>query len=111
MTERTPTWHKEAKQKEISFIVLVYGKAEGFVFCPDNLEKPFRVGGDYDGNWPVTAQGALRHIDGYFNNAFRDKIEWFIPFVRKVINNQDFSIRDLKLDKKGLKVIKGKWPW
>ena len=111
MTEQIPKWYKEAKQKEISFIVLVYGKAEGFVFCPDNLEKPFRVGGDYDGTWQTDANGALNHYNNYFNNAFRDKIEWFIPFVRKVINNQDFSIRDLKLDKKGLKVIKGKWPW
>lgn len=111
MGDQLPTWHCEAVDQGIDYIVLVYEKAEGFVFCPGNLEKPFRVGGDYDGSWPTTAQGALMHYNGYFNSAFRDRIEWFIPFVRKVAAGDDFSLLDLHLERHKLRVISGRWPW
>ncbi len=111
MKDNLPTWHIEALDQGIDYIVLVYEKAEGFVFCPSNLEMPLRVGGDYDGNCPTTAQGALSHYSGYFNNAFRDRIEWFIKFVRKIENGEDFSLKELDIEKRKLKVIKGKWPW
>ena len=109
--DKLPTWHTDALDKGIDYIVLVYEKAEGFVFCPSNLKYPFRVGGDYDGNLSTTAQGALSHYKSFFNNAFQDRVDWFIEFVLKVHNGEDFSLRDLEIERRKLRVIKGKWPW
>lgn len=106
-----PKWHTEAKSQNIDYIILVYGKAEGFVFCPSNLESPFRVGGDYDGNFPVTAKGALEHYSRYLNKAYRDELRWFIKYVNKVNQDEDFSLSDLEIEKRQLRVISGRWPW
>ncbi|WP_223788191.1 hypothetical protein [Marinicella meishanensis] len=106
-----PTWHTEALAQGIDFIVVLYGKAEGLVFCPSNLEKPFRICGDYDGSWPTDAAGALQHYHGYFNPAFREQVAWFIPFIEKVNNKKDFSLAALSIDTRQLRVIQGRWPW
>ena len=91
--------------------MLVYEKAEGFVFCPSNLEKPFRVGGDYDGNMPCTARGASDYFDRWFNQAFLDRVRWFVPFLAKAANGEDFSLDALDLEKRQVRVISGRWPW
>ena len=109
--KRYPTWHQQAEELEIDYIILVYGKAEGFVFCPRNLEKPFRVGGDYDGNWHVTAEGALHHYERFFNKYFLDRVKWFMPYVKMISEGIDFSLDDLKLDKREVRIIQGSWPW
>jgi hypothetical protein len=111
MTAKLPSWHREANELGIDYLVLVYEKAEGFVFCPRNRPLPFRVGGDYGGNFEVTADGALDHYERCFNRGFDARVAWFIPFVRRVAKNQDFSLRDLKLESRTVKVIRGKWPW
>lgn len=111
MAEPLPTWYKEAVRGGINYIVLIYEKAEGFAFCPTNLEYPFRVGGDYDGNFPVSAGGALAHYHGYFSEYFKDRVEWFIPFVEKVQRNEDFSLLELDISARELNVIQGQWPW
>ncbi|MEM8604244.1 MAG: hypothetical protein AAGF24_10465 [Cyanobacteria bacterium P01_H01_bin.121] len=111
MADQLPTWHIEALEQGIDYIILVYQKAEGFVFCPSNLEHPFRVGGDYDGSLSTTAQGAFRHYHDFLNDAFRDRIEWFIEFVLKVNNGEDFSLNELEIEKRNLNIIKGQWPW
>jgi hypothetical protein len=111
MTRQLPTWHIEALQRRIDSIVLVYEKAEGFAFCPSNLEKPFRVGGDYDGNWPTTAAGALNYCRQYFHSAYLERVKWFFPFVQRVNDQQDFSLEDLEIEKRSLRVISGPWPW
>lgn len=110
MTE-IPTWHKEAIERKIDYIVLVYEKAEGFVFCPSNLANPFRVGGDYDGSMEADAAGAIHYFASYMNQAFVDKVSWFMDFARKVAANEDFSIDDLDLGKRQVRIISGKWPW
>ena len=107
----TPSWHREALAQGIEYIVLVYEKAEGFVFCPSRLERPFRVGGDYDGNWHVSTAGALDYYQRFFNQGFRDRVEWFIPFVEKVRDGEDFSLQDLNIEQRRLRVIQGRWPW
>ena len=111
MKKKLPTWHTEALEQGIDFIVLVYGKAEGFVFCPSNLEEPFRVGGDYGGCFPTDADGAQRHFDHYINKAYRNQVSWFMPYVQRVRMGQDFSLDRLKIDERELHVIKGRWPW
>ena len=111
MKSKLPSWHTEALAQSIDFIVVLYGKAEGMVFCPSNLDKPFRIGGDYDGSWPTDAAGALRHFHGYFNQAFNEQVAWFIPFIEKVHHNEDFSLDELQLETRQLRVIQGRWPW
>ena len=111
MKNYKPAWYKQAKEQGIDYIVIVYEKAEGFIFCPSNLEYPFRVGGDYNGNYPTCAQGALTHYTHYLNKAFTDRLSWFLPFVEKVANDEDFSLDDLELYNHSVRVIKGKWPW
>ena len=111
MNQEQPSWYNEAIEREIDYIVIVYEKAEGFVFCPSNLEYPFRVGGDYGGNFPTNAEGALNHYHKYFNKAFSERVSWFIKYVEKVARNKDFSLDDLQIDSRSLRVIKGKWPW
>lgn len=105
------TWHQQAKEQGIDYIIIVYEKAEGFVFCPRNLEFPFRVGGDYNGSYPTNAQDALDYYNHYLNKAFTDRLTWFIPFVEKIVHGEDFSLDDLKIDTRSVQVIKGKWPW
>jgi hypothetical protein len=111
MTENIPTWHQEALEQGIDYIVLVYGKAEGFVFCPSCLEKPFRVGGDYDGNWPVTAEGALDYCQKYLHSAYRGHILWILKYIENIILEVDFSLSELEIEKRKLRIIKGRWPW
>ncbi|MCP5425567.1 MAG: hypothetical protein H6970_10940 [Gammaproteobacteria bacterium] len=111
MKETIPTWHKEALERGIDFIVIVYEKAEGFVFCPSDLEKPFRVGGDYDGNWPTNAEGAIEHFERYINKAYVNQIRWFMAYVKKVYLGEDFSLKDLKVEQRKLRTLSGRWPW
>jgi hypothetical protein len=106
-----PTWHQEAIAQGIDYIIIVYEKAEGFVFCPSNLENPFRVGGDYNGSFLTNAAGALDHYHKYLNPAFKDRISWFIEFVEKVARNEDFSLDDLKRKSHPVRIIQGLWPW
>ena len=111
MQKNNPTWFRQAKARGINYIIIVYEKAEGFVFCPSNPELPFRVGGDYDGSFPTNAKGALSHFENGLNKAFTERIAWFIPFVEKVMHGEDFSLDDLEIDTRTLQMIKGKWPW
>ncbi|EAZ89946.1 hypothetical protein [Crocosphaera chwakensis] len=108
----TPTWHLEALKDEINYIVLVYEKAEGFVFCPTNLHKPFRVGSNYDGNYPTDAAGAFSYYRSSFNQAFLNRVDWFIPFLQKIEQAEDFSLDDLQFSMRPyLRLLKGSWPW
>ena len=111
MNKNLPTWHKEALAEGIDYILLVYGKAEGFVFCPSNLELPFRAGGDYGGNWHVSAEGALHYCQNHLHSAYKKDVLWIVKYIEKIINNQDFSLSALEIDKRNLKIIKGRWPW
>lgn len=111
MKKQLPTWHSQAIKREIDYIVIVYVKAEGFVFCPSNIEQPFRVGGDYNGSFPVNALGALKYFNNSLHEAYNDQVSWFIEFVNKVLDNEDFSLDDLQIATRSLKIIKGRWPW
>jgi hypothetical protein len=111
MKKQAPTWHREAIEKEIDYIVLVYEKAEGFVFCPSNLEAPFRIGGDYYGSFPTNALGALEYLNTSLNKAYSDHVSWIIEFIHKILDNKDFSIDDLLIETRTVKTIKGRWPW
>ena len=106
-----PTWHLEAEQRGLDYLVVLYEKAEGFIFCPRNLEYPFRVGGDYDGNLPIDARGVVEYLATDFNPHFLERIKWFIPYVQKVANGEDFSLENLKIEQRGLRIISGRWPW
>ncbi|NBD31881.1 MAG: hypothetical protein GVY17_02630 [Cyanobacteria bacterium] len=93
-----PTWHIQALERKINFIVLLYEKAEGFVFCPTNLDYPFRVGGDYDGCLPTTATHAFSYLKIGFNSYFQARVKWFVPFLEKIVQGENFSLDDLELD-------------
>ena len=113
MNKNLPTWHTQALEQGIDYIVLVYGKAEGFAFCPSNLEKPFRNGGDYDGNWHVTAEGALEYCQKYLHKAYKEYVLWIVPFIEMIIDGEDFSLSELdyEIKRRDLRIIKGRWPW
>lgn len=118
MERQVPTWHREALERGIDFIILAYDKADGFVFCPSNLEKPFRVDGDYDGSRPVDAAGALRYYNSMLeqynmtrNPNFVGRVSWFSEFLHKIVANEDFSLDDLQLETRAVLVRKGPWPW
>ncbi len=118
MEKKIPTWHKEAIERGVDFIVLVYHKADGFAFCPSNLKAPFRVEGDYNGSIPTNALGSLRYYENMLehhnrsrNPDFVDQVSWFIEFLNKIIEKIDFSLDDLKLETREVKIIKGLWPW
>jgi hypothetical protein len=111
MDKASATWHREATERGINFIVLIYSKAEGFVFCPTNWEYPFRLQGDYDGSLPTTAEGALSYWHEALHPAYGDRVAWFIPFLEKIVKGEDFSLDELDLDNRSVRLIKGKWPW
>jgi len=109
--KREPRWLIEARARGIDFIVLVYEKAEGFVFCPTDPEHLFRVGGDYNGAYPVTATSARRYLDRDVNRAFHDRVMWFSPFLDKILAGEDFSLDDLDLEHRRARTLEGRWPW
>ncbi|MFC3192733.1 hypothetical protein ACFODZ_00635 [Marinicella sediminis] len=111
MSKTLPTWHCEALDQGLDYVVLVFNHTAGLVFAPAHLKQPFRVGGGYDGNWPVDAQGALEHIRDDLPKSHRESCSWFIPFVQKVHDQQDFSLHDMGLDKRAVRLIRGPWPW
>lgn len=112
MSDLLPTWYQQAQTRQIDFIVLLYEKAEGFVFCPTNLTQPCRIGGDYDGSYPCNATTALSYYDNSFNPNFNDRVEWFIPFLTKIKSGIDFSLDDLQLSQHPkIRLITGNWPW
>lgn len=111
MDNAATRWHREATARGLDFIVLVYDKAEGFVFCPTNPDYPFGIGGDYNGCMHTTAAGAQQHVDHGLKPAYRDRIEWFIPYLRAVVRGEDFSLDDLQLETRKVRLIHGKWPW
>lgn len=113
MSQTLKTWQREAIEKGINFIVLYYDKADGLIFCPTNLEHPFRLGGDYNGCLPTTAGGALSYFK--FNprpgSALVDRVEWFLPFLEMMVRGEDFSLEDLHLETRSVRIIKGEFPW
>ena len=111
MQKSRPTWQRQAEERGIDYIVILYGKAAGFVFCPSNPEYPFRIGGDYDGCHPTDAYGALAHYNSDLQRKYADVIGWFMPFAEKIAKGEDFSLDDLALDSRQVRIFKGKWPW
>jgi len=112
--KRIPAWHREAIERKIDHIILWYSKADGFVFCPSNLEEPFRVNGDYNGSMPTNALGALRYYEDMLephnrnrNPNFTDQVSWFIEFLNKIMKNEDFSLDDLQLETRQADIRKG----
>jgi hypothetical protein len=92
-----PSWHREALTNDPGRLVLMYEKAASFAFVPANLEYPFLTGGDYMGEYPTTPKDALE----YFNTelqypAWKQRVEWFEPFLLKVCNHEDFSLKALE---------------
>ncbi len=111
MQDPSTTWHRDAIDRGIDYIVLTYDKAEGLVFCPTHTDHLFRIGGDYDGAFPVTAEQALAYFQTEFNPVFVDRVQWFIPWLEKITRGEDFSLDDLQLDTRNVRLITGKWPW
>lgn len=104
-------WYREANTRGLHYIVLVYEKAEGFVFCPTDAEHPFRVGGDYDGCRPVNAAQGLDYLKRSLQWAYRQRAEWLIPFAERIARGENFSLDDLQLETRKVRLIHGQWPW
>lgn len=104
-------WHRQARAQGLHYIVLVYEKAEGFVFCPTDSQRPFRVGGDYEGCFPTNAAGAKHHVDNWLNPVYRNRVLWFVPFLQAILQGEDFSLADLGLETRRVRLIHGRWPW
>jgi len=104
-------WHREAVDRGLHYIVMVYEKVEGFVFCPTDTEHPFRVGGDYDGCLPVDAAVGLDYLKRSLQWAYRERAEWFTPFAERIVRGEDFSLDDLQLETRKVRLIHGRWPW
>ncbi|GEM_PF-2056190 len=109
-TRKWPTWHKEAKEQGIDYIILFLTKGEGFVFCPSNLEYPFGMGGTHGGTHPVSVDRILNDLREFFHPGFRGEIDWFTPFIEKIVEGVDFSLDDLELEKRRVRIISGDWP-
>ena len=105
------TCYRQATARGLHYIVLVYEKADGFVFCPTNAERPFRVGGDYDGCLPVSASHGLDYLKHHLRSPLRERAGWFIPFAEKIVRGEDFSLDDLQLETRTVRLIHGQWPW
>ena len=112
MSLSAPRWNCQARERGLQYIVLVYEKADGFAFCPGNSEQPFRVGGDYDGNWPTSAEDGYAYFCQRIHDAYLERAGWFRPFAEKVAHGVDFSLDDLlMIPVPTRRLIYGKWPW
>lgn len=103
-----PTWHQEALEQNIGYIVLAYNKADGFIFCPDHLARPFGVGGAHGGSYDVTTEIAVDHFEKFFLK--RGELKWFYPFLGRVYFKEDFSLSELNLEKRQVLILaRGRW--
>jgi hypothetical protein len=69
------------------------------------------VGGDYYGSFPTNALGALEYFNSSLNKAYNDRVSWIIEFINKILDNKDFSIDDLQIETRKVRIIKGRWFW
>jgi hypothetical protein len=94
-----PRWRLEAFEREIEVIYIVRSKAWGIYFVPGDGQCPILYGGNYDGEYPVTAQAALTMLDRDLLDSRLGNIAshaaWFRPFLVKMVNGADFQLRDL----------------
>ncbi len=86
---KSPSWYSPNKQT----LLFYYSKAFGLGFDPKSLDAPILYGGDYYGMIPAyplyfLTEDTVKELTKY-------KMEWFIPFVNKIIDNEDFSLDEL----------------
>lgn len=101
-----PTWHKDAIAQQVQHIIIVYDRAEGLIFKPADLEQPFRIGGTDCGGYPMDAMATLYEYEHNFPKSHQRMAAWFIPFVEKVANLEDFSLNDLQVEQRSLKMFR-----
>jgi hypothetical protein len=111
MEKQNPTWYQDAIDQKIDFIVFIYNRIEGFAFCPSNLEKPFHCGGDDLAHGFVTPEIAFNIYNYDMSRELRDRIFWFAKYIEMVYLEEDFSLKELDLENRDVRVISGKWPW
>lgn len=99
-----PTWHREAKAQGLRHIVICSNMSKGLIFAPSDLNYPFLVGGGHQGAMPVSSKLALGYIEENLMNPFFRQPDWFFSYVVKVNNHIDFSLTDLKLDQRDVRI-------
>ena len=111
MEKQIPTWHKEAVAGNIDHIVFFQHRNVGFAFCPSDLEKPFHCGGSDLAHGFVTAEVALEIYYYDLSRELRKTISWFGKYIEMIYLEEDFSLKELDLENRGIQIYSGKWPW
>ena len=96
----TPTWHREAVERGIDSIVFFLEQAEGFVWSPSRPEGVFGLGGTHVGTYPVSATYVWEQGREQLGDRYLPRIRWFLPFLEKIVQGEDFSLDDLELERR-----------
>ncbi|MDX1571626.1 MAG: hypothetical protein R3200_14190 [Xanthomonadales bacterium] len=110
MNAKPPTWHREALEQNIDYIFVFHDKAEGLIFQPRNLTKPFLIGGDHGGGYPMDAASAIREYENNFARRYQRRGAWFLKYMEMVRDGADFSLSDLERERPSLKIKRSGWP-
>ena len=89
-----PQWFRDAQIGGIDHYVFVREGAM-FGFNPNDVQTPIWTGDDVEGfGWPNTAEQALALLDD--NRVLRGELDWFVPFLEKIAQREDFSLAQLE---------------
>lgn len=89
-----PQQVREARRANLCDVRLDYGKADGFTYRIGIPERPFLVGGDYDGQRDVDLEEAGRIFLSY--QLAHPNVSWFGPFMEKLTRGEEFPLQELR---------------
>lgn len=94
-----PQWRADAFELGITEIYIYRSKAWGIYFVPGDLQYPIYYGGNYDGEYPQTAEYTLERLDLDMRDErlgeTARKVKWFRPFLVKMVRGEDFPLEDV----------------
>lgn len=89
-----PTWHRDFVAAQGPVIVVMLRKGGGFGFDADDIERPFRVGGEYMGHgYEADRAQGMAELHRLLQ-TWPDLLAWFVPFAEMITDGRDFSLKE-----------------
>jgi hypothetical protein len=88
-----PLWHREFIRDAGPAVTVFLRQADGFGFNPDDIERPFRVGGSYGGHgYELSAENGAKEFEQITSKW--EEPRWFAPWVEKIVAGVEFSLAE-----------------
>lgn len=88
-----------ARERGIRRYIFLLTRAHGLGFDPHDIERPIRWEGDHAGfGWPFSAAEGLELWQRDFAPypELRDSTRWFVRFMEKLADGQEFGLHELQ---------------